>query len=198
MTWQRPAHPVLVEGFEIARTELTSAQDRAAGGPGTGDPSAPLVDIGWAEAGAACRRAGGTLPTEAEWEYAARAGTATPWSFGADAAPLGDFAWFRANSNDQAHPVGEKLPNGLCLADMHGNVYEWVQDCFDPDAYRARGRLTIAPSLDKADCRSRVVRGGSFDDPPDFLRSAGRNGVEPENRNFSLGLRCVRSRARQR
>jgi len=195
---QRPAHPVLVAGFEIARTELTSAQDRAAGGPGTGDPARPLMNIDWAKAGATCRRAGGALPTEAQWEYAARAGTATPWSFGADQARLGDYAWFMGNSKGSgAHPVDKKLPNGLCLADMHGNVYEWVQDCYDSDAYRARGDLTIAPSVQETDCPSRVVRGGSFFFPPDFLRSADRVVFEPVFRADDLGLRCVRSRARQ-
>jgi formylglycine-generating enzyme required for sulfatase activity len=197
ITTQRPAHPVLVEGFEIARTELTAGQSAAAGGPGTGDPGKPIVNIRWAEARAVCRRAGGALPTEAQWEYAARAGTATPWSFGEDEGHMGDYAWFAGNSNIQAHPVGEKLPNGLCLADMHGNVYEWVQDCYDPDTYRARGRLTIDPARDKADCRSRVVRGGAFVDPPVGLRSAGRSVFVPGVRGGRLGLRCVRSRARQ-
>ena len=197
MTVQRPTHPVLVDRFKIARTELTAEQNLAAGGAGSGDPAKPLAEIDWTEAGAACHRAGGSLPTEAEWEYAARAGTATPWSFGEDEARLGDYAWYRDNAEDGARQVGEKLPNGLCLADMHGNVYEWVQDCFDQDVYRTRGRLAIAPSVDKASCDRRVVRGGSFGVPPIGLRSAFRFAVVPGARGGSLGLRCVRSRARQ-
>jgi len=208
LVWSRPVHPVLVDAFEIARTELTQGQDRAADGPGTGEEALPLAKVSYDDAAQACARLSPGQPavgwsvglaTEAQWEFAARAGTATPWSFGEDINQLGDYAWFKGNADDRAHPVGEKTPNGLCLADLQGNVYEWVADCFDADTYRVRARaaLTIDPFVDQSGCEQRVVRGGSFLFPPGGLRPAGRLDFRPDGRGGGLGLRCVRSRARQ-
>jgi formylglycine-generating enzyme required for sulfatase activity len=188
---ERPRHPVLLDDFWMARTELTPAQ------AGTGDGDLPLVDIDWAGARDTCATIGGRLATEAEWEYAARAGSAERWSFGDDPAALGDHAWYRGNADDKAHPVGRRQPNGLCLADLHGNVYEWVADCFDAGAYAGRAPLAIDPLVAPSACERRVVRGGSFLFPPFLLRSACRDDVRPALRDALLGLRCVRSGARQ-
>jgi formylglycine-generating enzyme required for sulfatase activity len=130
------------------------------------------------------------LPTEAEWEYAARAGTTTVFSFGDDPAQLGLYAWFSDNSGKKAHPVGEKLPNAFGLHDMHGNVWEWVQDCYRPNYASAPDDGTAVPT--EKNC-TRVIRDGSGVDFPKSLRVAERYSNQPDYRNGNLGLRVARS-----
>jgi formylglycine-generating enzyme required for sulfatase activity len=117
------------------------------------------------------------LPTEAEWEYACRAGSTTPYSFASDSEALAEYAWYFDNSNDSYHPVGLKKPNGFGLFDMHGNVSEWVLDGFNAELYAARataGDVAEDPLLWANTEYGRVVRGGSWDDDPELLRSAAR------------------------
>jgi formylglycine-generating enzyme required for sulfatase activity len=122
------------------------------------------------------------LPTEAEWEWAARAGTRTAYFFGDDPKKLGEYAWFSGNSLEQPHPVGQKKPNPWGLHDIYGNVSEWCLDQYHRDyhaGFPAR-RLTLAPvKLPTADRYSRAVRGGSWDDPAARCRSAARLGSDP-------------------
>jgi formylglycine-generating enzyme required for sulfatase activity len=139
------------------------------------------------------------LPTEAEWEYACRAGSTTAYAFGDDAERLGQFAWFEGNSARVLergakpvaayHQVGEKSPNAWGLCDLHGNVAEWVADGYFADAYAAAhgDGLRLAPYLPPArDAGGRpvrfshVVRGGSWRDPAPALRSAARQSSQPE------------------
>ena len=121
------------------------------------------------------------LPTEAEWEYACRAGTQTAYSFGEDPAELGEYAWFDENSDGNYHPVGGKKPNPWGLHDMHGNVAEWVLDQYVPDAYALRaGSVSTDPLVIPLMEYPRVVRGGGWDDPADMLRSAVREGSNEE------------------
>ena len=129
------------------------------------------------------------LLSEAEWEYAARAGTTTLYSFGDDAASLGEFAWYSGNSELKTHPVGQKKPNPFGLYDMHGNVWEWVQDCWH-DSYEG------APDDGSAwttgyDCEDRVLRGSSFDERG--LRSAERYWLPTNSRTSKLGFRVART-----
>jgi formylglycine-generating enzyme required for sulfatase activity len=115
------------------------------------------------------------LPTEAEWEYACRAGTQTSYSFGNSADRVYEYAWFEANSDFAAQIVGRKQPNAWGLYDMHGNVAEWVIHSFASDNYPSpTAKALKSPVAIPALPHSWIVRGGSFDDPPDRLRSSAR------------------------
>ncbi|MCA9162939.1 MAG: formylglycine-generating enzyme family protein, partial [Planctomycetales bacterium] len=115
------------------------------------------------------------LPTEAEWEYACRAGTRTRYSFGDDAEQLGDYAWYYENSNDRYQKVGRKKPNPWGLHDMHGNVAEWVLDQHVEDFYKeGDGKVSHAPLAVPKTLYPRVVRGGGWDHDPEDCRSAAR------------------------
>ncbi|MCR4412232.1 MAG: formylglycine-generating enzyme family protein [Thermoguttaceae bacterium] len=117
------------------------------------------------------------LPTEAEWEYACRAGTTTAYSFGNDPEKLKDYAWFGDNSNDKYQKVGTKKPNPWGLHDMHGNVCEWVLDQYIPDYYKTlSGKPVKNPYAVPTKEFPRTVRGGSWQDDPEALRSAARRG----------------------
>jgi len=117
------------------------------------------------------------LPTEAEWEYACRAGTTSAYSFGDDAKALGEYGWFFDNSDSKYHKVKEKKPNPWGLYDMHGNVAEWVIDQHEKEFYAQSGSALAAnPIAWPTKLYPRVVRGGSWDDDPDRLRSAARRG----------------------
>jgi len=115
------------------------------------------------------------LPTEAEWEYACRAGSTFTYSFGNDISTLDDFAWYQSNSNDTFHPGGLKKPNTWNLYDMHGNVAEWVIDQYDPEFYSSAAVSQKNPVLFSKTLYPRVVRGGSWLDGPEKLRSAARD-----------------------
>jgi formylglycine-generating enzyme required for sulfatase activity len=121
------------------------------------------------------------LPTEAEWEYAARAGSTGAYAFGDDLAKLDANAWYSRNSGSRPHPAGEKAANRWGLHDMHGNVAEWVVDPYDPRQYGRVTPLTLGPVLLPTDRRyPYVARGGSWDDPAPRLRSAARRGSSEE------------------
>ncbi len=115
------------------------------------------------------------LPTEAEWEYACRAGTTTAYSFGDDSSKLKDYAWFVDNSEGKYQKVGKKLPNPWGLHDMHGNVTEWTLDQYSPESYqRFADAVAKNPWVPSTTPYPHVARGGSWDDDPDRLRSATR------------------------
>jgi formylglycine-generating enzyme required for sulfatase activity len=121
------------------------------------------------------------LPTEAEWEYAARAGSTTAYSFSNDPRELDKYAWYAANSAERPHPVGLKPPNAWGLHDMHGNVAEWCLDHYDHDFYAKVAPTTIGPVLLPTDRRfPHVARGGSWDDDAPRLRSAARRASSRE------------------
>lgn len=120
------------------------------------------------------------LPTEAEWEYACRAGTKTPYSFGADAAKLGDYAVFTGNSGGSYKKVGTKKPNPFGLYDMHGNVMEWTQDQYIEDYYAQKASGNVKePYAPTTTLYPNAVRGGSWDDEAAVLRSAARTPSSP-------------------
>lgn len=121
------------------------------------------------------------LPTEAEWEYACRAGSSNPYSFGNDTTRLNDFAWSKSNSMDKTQPVGSKKPNQWGLYDMHGNVAEWTLDQYNPGFYSQNSSKTTNNPLARAEkLYPHSVRGGSFGDNALSLRSAARRGSDPD------------------
>ena len=132
------------------------------------------------------------LPTEAEWEYACRAGSETIWHFGNDPAQLGKYAWFSDNSGGEIHPVGQKSPNAWGLYDMHGNVWEWCADTWHENY---DGVPTDGSAWERGDADWHVLRGGSWYSDANNLRCAVRSGSDWQyHRNGTRGIRLVCSR----
>jgi formylglycine-generating enzyme required for sulfatase activity len=134
------------------------------------------------------------LPTEAEWEYACRAGSDGDYSFGSDSRKLADHAWSADNSAKKTHPVGQKKPNAWGLFDMHGNVAEWCQDVYEKDYYKSSPEKN---PHGPADGKLYVLRGGSWKSTADALRASYRLGETPGFSDACLardaiGFRCVR------
>jgi formylglycine-generating enzyme required for sulfatase activity len=219
---EKPQHRVWISTrFYLSRFQVTQDQYQQVMGDNPsffkGDGCLPVEMISWFDAIAFCNRlsereklapyykvagqevtiAGGQgyrLPTEAEWEYACRAGSTTRYGYEDEATKLGDYAWYDDNSkvigSRQTHRVGQKRPNAWGLHDMHGNIWEWCWDWYAPNFYNQ--------SLDKdpagpATGSIRVLRGGSFNDSASNLRSAIRYRNRPTNRNSDFGVRPART-----
>ena len=150
----------------------------------------PQGDVTWYDAKNLCAARGKRLPTEAEWEYAVRAGTTTEYYWGGDTMD-GDYAWYVENSGNYAHPAGQKRPNAYGLYDMIGNVQEWVEDCVVINWY------SVMPERDPLNnslgCENRAFRGGEWDYYPQGLRSSYRNGINPDFKVDRIGFRCVQN-----
>jgi formylglycine-generating enzyme required for sulfatase activity len=199
---EQPRHNVLVQGFLLSKTEVTQRQWQAVMGK---NPSyykncgedCPVDNVSWDDSQLFARtlsqKTGKTyrLPSEAEWEYAARAGTLTRWGFGNDAVALIHHAWFDVNSSNQTHVVGEKISNAFGLYDMHGNVWEWVQDTWH-DNYQG-APVDGTAWINGGDQSRRVRRGGAWSIGSASLRSANRFHGVVDNRGGSTGLRIARS-----
>jgi formylglycine-generating enzyme required for sulfatase activity len=142
-------------------------------------------------------RTGYRLPTEAEWEYACRAGAATGFSFGETDELLGKYAWFLGNSPSRTRPVGTLRPNDLGLFDMHGNTWEWCQDRYKPmGAFRPEEITTVEDKEDMhivKNTESRMLRGGSFNTDVLVLRCAFRSSYKPTQGYVYFGFRPVRT-----
>jgi len=195
---EMPQHRVVVPAFAMGKHEVTQLQWTALMGENPSFRKArnlPVENVTWHDAQAYVRKLSEKtqknyrLPSEAEWEYAARAGTRTEWGFAHQIA-LGDYAWYHAVSEGKTHPVGLKLPNAYGLFDMHGNVWEWVEDCYH-DHYV--GAPTDGSAW-KTGCGVHygVIRGGSFDLAPQLLRSAVRYWIYQDRRAYYIGFRVVR------
>ena len=131
------------------------------------------------------------LLSEAEWEYACRAGTESAYCFGSDESQLDLYAWYSANSGGKTHPVGEKLPNEWRLHDMHGNVWEWCEDCWNGNYLNAPANGLACLAWTRGSHKYRVLRGGSWDYDPQVLRAARRNYFNPGYRNYNIGFRVA-------
>ncbi|MFM8443629.1 MAG: SUMF1/EgtB/PvdO family nonheme iron enzyme [Methylococcus sp.] len=203
-----PPRAVTIRPFAIGRTEV-SFDDydrfaRATGRPlpndsGWGRGTRPVINVRWedavayadwlsAQTGQAYR-----LPTEAEWEYAARAGTATPWFWGKDDTAAADHAWYFANSDGKTQETGRKRPNAFGLYDTAGNVWEWTADCWHENYTTAPVDGSAWLEANGGDCGRRVVRGGSWFYISRDLRSAYRDGITSDVPNWSRGFRVARA-----
>jgi formylglycine-generating enzyme required for sulfatase activity len=155
---------------------------------------APVEWVSWNDAVAFCRALnaqegdrGYRLPTEAQWEYACRAGTTTQYYTGGGEQALDEAGWYTDNSNGGTYPVCKKTPNAWGLYDMHGNVREWCSDYYGP--YPA-GNAIDPPGRDEGDAdSSRVARGGSWDDGPLHCRAACRFRLAPVKQQHNIGFR---------
>jgi len=184
---ERPAHTVTItKGFWMGQTEVTQAAYQRVMGT---NPSylhgdrLPVEQVSWHEANAYCTAVGMRLPTEAEWEYAARAGSTAARDGDLDAV-----AWYSADSGVQSHEVGQKEPNEWTLYDMLGNVWEWVADWYDEHSYsQTRSQDPGGPSLGSY----RALRGGSWYSVARVSRVSHRYRGAPGNRSVDYGFRCA-------
>lgn len=202
---EKPVHKVTVAAFEISRTEVTQAQWQAVMGS---NPSGfkengakrPVEKVSWDDIQEFLSKLNKNspgytyrLPTEAEWEYAARAGGQGKWSFGDDKSKLGEYAWYFANSQKSTQEIASKKPNDWGLYDMHGNVYEWVQDCYEANYDKGQPTNGAAHRANDSSCLFRVVRGGSWYYDPFDLRAANRGEYSPAYRLYDIGFRLART-----
>jgi formylglycine-generating enzyme required for sulfatase activity len=183
---ETPVHQVTVNAFWMDAKPVTQAQyqkvmnrnpSHTSGGPGC-----PVEQVSWADAQSYCAKVGKRLPTEAEWEFAARGGAA-----GGRHGDLDAVAWHKKNSGGKTHPVGQKQPNAYGLYDMLGNVWEWCADWYAP--------YTSAPADNPhgpGTGQTRVARGGSWSSDPWGVRACSRFRVDPTHRSGDVGFRCVR------
>ena len=197
---EKPQHRVQIsQPFYIGRYLVTQEQWEAVMGnnpSGFQGPKDPVENVSWDDCQKFLdrlnRRAGGgrfLLPSEAQWEYACRAGSTRRFCFGDKDSELKDYAWYGATSGSQTHPVGEKKPNAWGLYDVHGSVWEWCADWYDPKYY---ANSPLRDPRGPARGTPRVLRGGSCDDDAAFCRSAIRGSARPGHRGVDLGLRVLR------
>jgi formylglycine-generating enzyme required for sulfatase activity/serine/threonine protein kinase len=192
-----PLHRATLSPFYIGKYPITQSQWRAVMRTNPSHfngPNHPVDSITWDEAFEYCRRlsyATGRLyrlPTEAEWEFACRAGMQTQFNYGDEEEFVVQYAWCLTNSGNHTHPVGEKKPNGWGLYDMHGNVWEWCHDWYAADYYQHSPKVN---PFGPAKGTSRVLRGGSWYSLPNYCRNAGRSNHQPDQRDPLVGFRVV-------
>jgi formylglycine-generating enzyme required for sulfatase activity/tRNA A-37 threonylcarbamoyl transferase component Bud32 len=198
---EKPVHEVQIEKpFYLGETEVTQGQWEAVMGSNPSHfkgPDLPVEQVSWEDSQEFLKKLSDKegksyrLPSEAEWEYACRAGSQTEYCFGDGDSNLGEYAWYDANSGGETHPVGQKKPNGWGLYDMHGNVREWCQDWSQSDFYSKSEATVPSPICNNSASRDRVVRGGGWDFGAWFCRSVRRSRYGPGARYTGGGVRVV-------
>jgi formylglycine-generating enzyme required for sulfatase activity len=196
---EQPQHAVNIRSFALGKLEVTQEQWYSLMGnlPSKfNGRTLPVEQVSWQDAQEFINKLNAKtdqkyrLPSEAEWEYAARAGSSADYFFGNDPNQLSRFAWFEGNSGNTTHPVGEKVANNFGLHDMHGNVWEWTQDC---KSRNYAGAPVDGSASTTGDCSRRVARGGSWSYSPKGLRSANRSGYSSAFQSSSIGFRLART-----
>ena len=217
---EKPAHTVRVSGFCMDVTPVTQQEYARLMGDHPSkwkNPANPVDMVRWSDCVTYCNRrsreegleecydletwtcdfsrSGYRLPTEAEWEYACRAGTKTEYFFGAKASRLQIYAWYKRNSGRHPRPTGRKLANPWGFRDLYGNVAEWINDFYQADYYASS---PTSNPRGPATGEAKVVRGGSWASRPDACRSASRSNEDPSYVDACFGydvygFRCVRS-----
>jgi len=186
---EKPAHEVTItKGFWMGQTPVTQAAYQRVTGSNPSDSKGdnlPVDRVTWDKARAYCTAVGGRLPTEAEWEYAARAG-----STGARYGSLAEIAWYVKNSRGRIHEVGRKQPNAFGLYDMLGDVWQWTADWYDEAYYRTSEKQDPA-GPPAGTIQTRTLRGGCWRCYPMAVRASFRYSQEGRMRELDSGLRCV-------
>lgn len=203
---EKPAREVkFKQPFKMAKYEVTQELYEAVMGknPSKWKGARNSVELtSWHEATEFCKKATAglrerklltaeeaiRLPTEAEWEYVCRAGTTTRYSFGDKAENLGEYGWFTGNAKGNDPPVGKKKANPWGFHDLHGYIWEWVQDAWHPSY---EGAPADGSARDAQDAKERVGRGGAWTEKAENCRSATRGHWPADTRGDAIGFRCV-------
>ena len=198
---EHPAHEVDIRQFYLGRYPVTNEEYARylEANPNEKQPAywadrrfnqarQPVVGVDWEEASRFAQWAGGRLPTEAEWEYAVRAGTTSRYFWGKSDTDADEYAWHYAHSQNTTHPVGVKRPNAIGLHDMVGNVWEWQQDRWHDNYHDAPGD---GSAWEDGKGSRRVIRGGPWVFEPGYLRSATRGRDDTDSRSSLLGFRLA-------
>ena len=188
---QNPTHIVFLDSYFIDKTEVTQKAFKSVMGfnpSKNSNPNLPVESVSWYEANEFCRDQYKRLPTEAEWEKAARGKSTTPFYWGKGVPE--NFTWFLQNSNKQSHFVATKQPNSFGIFDMAGNVWEWVSDWYAKDYYtKSPYRNPKGPKKGEF----KVQRGGSWSNPLSYHKSSYRMVYGPLGRDEFNGFRCAKS-----
>ncbi|MCI0341925.1 MAG: formylglycine-generating enzyme family protein [Planctomycetales bacterium] len=193
---EAPHAVTLTKGYWIQKTEVTQAQWQALMGTNPSEfvsPDRPVNMVSWNDCQAFLEKLNAILdkprraelPTEAEWEYACRAGGETRWAFGDDPKSLSEYAWYDVNALQGTEPVGKKRPNAWGIHDMHGNVWEWCADWYG--SYKGDAKDPTGPGIGT----TKVLRGGGWASPVAQTRCASRNRKESDGVMRLFGFRVV-------